>query len=44
MKSNKGALLECVICCIKRQKSSHDNNETKSAFQTIAIEFSKQPK
>ena len=29
---------------LKDKKNSHDNNEAKSAFQTIVIEFSKQLK
>ena len=47
MKSNKGALLEIwqgVVSSTKRWESSHDDNEGKSAFQTIAIELSKQTK
>ena len=33
-----------VVYSIKRQKSSNDDNEGKSAFQKIAMELSKQPK
>ena len=47
VKSNKGALLEIwqgVVSSTKRWESSHDDNEGKSAFQTIAIQLSKQTK
>ena len=32
------------VCSIKRQKGAQGDNEGKLAFQTIAIELSKQPK
>ena len=32
------------MCCIKIQKTSHDDTKGKSAFQTIAIELYKQQK
>ena len=45
MKYNKVPLLEIWRrCCIKIQKTSHDDTKGKSAFQTIAIELYKQQK
>ena len=33
-----------LLAALKDKKSSHDDNEGKFAFQTIAIELYKQPK
>ena len=47
VESNKGVLLEIWRSVVKRLKdkeSSYDDNERKSAFQTIAIELNKQSK
>ena len=48
VKSNKGALLEIwqkvLFPALRVKRGSHDDNEGKSAFQTIVIELDKQPK
>ena len=33
-----------IVCSIKSKRSSHDNNEGKSVFQTTAIELYKEQK
>ena len=48
VKSNKKCLArnltKVFLAALKNKKSFHDDNEGKSAFQTIAIELYKQPK
>ena len=36
--------MRALLAAVNDKKSSHDNNEGESAFQTIAIELDKQTK